>query len=76
MTTITPSFASTFQDTNSSDVEYCYQNQLMHGVSNNKFEPNKPLTRGQFATVFRNLNESTPNGSLPFTDLAPTKYYY
>ena len=74
--TSTTSFAAPFTDTTDQGIDYAYQNNLMKGMTANKFEPNTTLTRAQFATVLANLTKETPSGSLPFTDVKKGAYYY
>ena len=77
--TSTASFAAApFTDVNDSSVNYAYERGLMNGISKTKFEPNRILTRGEFATVFASLTreENPLTGSLPFVDVEPTAYYY
>ncbi len=48
--------------------------QIMLGVGDNKFEPNKPLTREQMAMILdRILVLPNPAKSNPFTDISPEK---
>lgn len=72
----TPTFASNFADTQDESVTYAYQNSLMKGTSQNKFEPNTILTRAQFACTLANLTKETPRGYITFKDVKKDSYYY
>ncbi len=58
-------------------IEYCYKSNIMTGVDATHFAPNATLTRGQFVTLLARLHGvEEQEGTLPFTDTAPTHYYY
>ncbi len=58
-------------------IEYCYKSNIMTGVDAIRFAPNATLTRGQFVTLLGRLHGvESAEGRLPFTDTAPSHYYY
>ncbi len=64
-----------------SAVEYCYTNNIMSGMTTNKFGADASLTRCQFVTVIGRLYEADGgnivySSGLPFKDLPEKPYYY
>ncbi len=59
------------------DVKYCYDNGLMTGMGNNRFEPYGTTTRAQFATVLYRMAGSPNVGgmSCPFSDVPANSWY-
>jgi PKD repeat protein len=58
-------------------VKKAYEEKLMFGVSNTVFNPNKPATRAEIATILvriRGLKPETPQEEL-FTDIKPTDWF-
>ena len=57
-------------------VDYVYERGLMNGVSDSKFAPNNPVTRGMVVTVlYRIAGQPKVSGSSPFSDVPAGKYY-
>ncbi len=70
-----------FSDTNSEQwysdaVDYCYENELVNGVTADRFAPNHSLTRAQLVTILYRL-EGNPKteGTLEFTDVNTGSFY-
>lgn len=61
-------------------VSYAYDNGLLIGTSDNKFEPDTTMSRGMFATVIYRIAESLDEDMTPgdryFNDVNTTDYYY
>ncbi|MBQ3901238.1 MAG: S-layer homology domain-containing protein, partial [Clostridia bacterium] len=56
-------------------VKYVWENDLMNGVSEDKFAPNDPMNRAMLVTVLWRVEKSpAPKGTTPFTDLK-AKWY-
>ena len=58
-------------------VKYAYENGLMNGVSETKFDPNGEMTRAMLVTVlYRAAGSPTVEGmTMPFTDVPAGEYY-
>lgn len=57
-------------------VSYVYHNNLMNGISDTTFAPEKKMTRGQLVTVlYRMAGSPQVEGNTPFTDLEKGRYY-
>lgn len=58
-------------------VKYCYNNKLILGTSENKFDPNGKLTRGMLVTILWRMEGSPKitNGKR-FSDVKSDQYYY
>lgn len=57
-------------------VKYVYNNGLMKGVSNTRFDPTGRITRGMLVTIlYRMENEPKVWNVCPFTDVKATDYY-
>ncbi len=59
-------------------VQYVYENGLMNGMGNNKFEPDTTLSRAMFVTILgrmAGIDEDDYTGSTGFTD-APAGSWY
>lgn len=71
-----------FSDTNgeqwySDAVDYCYENELVNGVSEDRFAPSHSLTRGQLVTILYRLEgEPQTEGTVEFTDVKENSFYY
>ena len=60
----------------SEHVDYVFENGLMNGVSDSKFAPGNPVTRGMVVTVlYRIAGQPEVSGSSPFSDVPAGKYY-
>ena len=60
----------------SEHVDFVYDIGLMNGVSDDKFAPNNPVTRGMVVTVlYRLCGEPEVSGSSGFSDVPAGKYY-
>ena len=60
----------------SDHVDYIYAMGYMNGVSDNKFAPNNPVTRGMVVTVlYRIAGQPAVSGGSPFSDVPAGKYY-
>ena len=58
------------------DVKYAYDNKLMNGIDDTKFNPNGLLTRAMLVTIlYRNEGEPAVNRSIPFADIDMEAYY-
>ena len=59
-------------------VMFVQKNQIMSGMSKDKFGPNEKLTRGQFVTVLYNMAKKPEikNPYNPFKDVKKSDYYY
>ena len=58
-------------------VDFCYQAELMNGVSETKFSPHGSATRGQVVTVlWRLAGEPEASGSSGFSDVPSNVYYH
>lgn len=58
-------------------VKYVYFAGLFSGTSSTTFSPNNYMTRGMMMTVLYRLADEPPvSGTLPFTDVSPSAYYY
>lgn len=58
-------------------VKYCYQNGLMNGHTETGFYPYATATRGQVVTVlYRLAGEPEATGTMTFTDVSQSAYYY
>ena len=74
-------FSQDFRDLDSSQwyheyTDYVIARGLMLGVSQEKFDPNGTLTRGQLVTILHRLAGSpSPAGANPFTDVRAGQYY-
>lgn len=57
-------------------VDFCREQGLMNGVSEDEFAPYKTMTRGMLATVLYRM-EGSPQvtGENPFTDVVPDSWY-
>lgn len=73
---VPPIFNLPFTDVSSSDwfyekVQYVYENNIMSGVSNTKFDPYATLDRAQAVQILYNLEGQPPiTGSTSFSDVA------
>lgn len=58
-------------------VDYCYEQQLFRGTSEDKFSPNMAMSRGMVVTVLYRLAGSPSTSGLKneFTDVAEGQYY-
>lgn len=58
-------------------IAYAVEKGFMNGTTQTKFEPNKPITRGQLAEIFYRL-KGKPEGNftLHFVDVSQTDYFY
>ena len=76
-----PETAISFKDIKTTDwfyenVKYVAQNNLMNGVTDDKFAPNDTLTRAMLVTVlYRNAGEPAVNKSIPFADVDMSSWY-
>ena len=59
------------------DVAYVFLNELMIGVSSDKFNPNLPITRGMIVTVLYRIEKQPDISGLnnPFSDVPGSQYY-
>ena len=58
-------------------VKYVYKNNIIYGISDDKFSPNTNLTRGNLVTILWRMEGSkTVIGELKFNDVKPGVYYY
>lgn len=58
------------------DVAYVYENNLMNGIGNGKFDPLSSITRGMVVMVLYNMEgKPATAGKNPFQDVGKTKYY-
>lgn len=58
------------------DVEFCNQNGLIKGVSNDEFAPDLPLTRAMFVTIlYRAEGEPSVENNKVFPDVKENEYY-
>jgi len=60
-----------------SAIDYCYNNKIILGTSDTKFEPNKNITRSMLVTILYRM-EGSPKvtGTNKFSDVISGKYYY
>ena len=49
---------------------------IVEGVGNGKFEPERKVTRAEFAALAVRFAKANPNGSASFTDVAADAWYY
>ncbi|MCI8869223.1 MAG: SH3 domain-containing protein [Lawsonibacter sp.] len=57
-------------------VEYCYEHQLVSGISPSLFGPDLPIRRGDFLLMLHRAAGSPPVSSeVDFPDVLPTDYY-
>ena len=56
------------------EVEYCYNNYLMRGMSDTKFSPNSEMTRAMFVVVLANIS-NVPYGRYTFSCFTATWGY-
>lgn len=56
-------------------VSFAYENGLMHGTGNAKFEPNLELTRSMFVTILYQLSGETTTVSPDFVDIPSDAWY-
>lgn len=57
-------------------VNYCADNGIMVGVSDNEFQPDANMTRAMFvAVLYRLSGESAPNTATPFNDVPENTWY-
>ena len=56
-------------------VKYVYDNDMMNGVSDDRFAPASQLTRGMIAQVLYNLEKVTGDFDGSFTDVAADEWY-
>ena len=57
-------------------VEYCYEHQLVSGISSNLFGPDLPIRRGDFLLMLHRAAGSPPvSSTVDFPDVLPTDYY-
>ena len=69
-----------FTDVKESDyfcdsVGFVCQNQYMNGVSDTRFAPATPITRGQFVTTLQRIAGEKIEGTHTFTDVEAGSYY-
>lgn len=58
-------------------VKYVYKNNIIYGISDDRFSPNANLTRGNLVTILWRMEGSkTVTGELKFNDVKPEVYYY
>ena len=58
------------------NVKYVYENGIMNGVTDTKFDPNGTLTRGMCATIiYRMAGRPKTEAENKFTDVKAGKYY-
>lgn len=79
---ITQTWSPIFTDTYPNEyyapaVDYCYEQQLFRGTSEDKFSPNMAMSRGMVVTVLYRLAGSPSTSGLKneFTDVAEGQYY-
>ncbi len=59
-----------------SDVKYVYENRIMNGVTDTKFDPSGTLTRGMCATIiYRMAGSPQTEAENKFDDVKAGKYY-
>lgn len=57
-------------------IDYMVRVGLMNGMSENTFQPNGTLTRGQMVTIlYRMAGQPSVSGSVPFVDVVSGSYY-
>ena len=57
-------------------IQYVYENKLMNGVGNNKFQPDGTLNRAMVATIlYRMEGEPAVTGGSAFSDVASGEWY-
>ena len=57
-------------------VEYCYEKQLVSGISASQFGPDLNIRRGDFLLMlYRAAGSPTVNSTVDFPDVSPTDYY-
>lgn len=57
-------------------VEYCYEHQLVNGVSSDQFGPDSDIRRGDFLlTLYRFAGSPAVSSTASFPDVATTDYY-
>ena len=79
-----PASASAFSDVTRSAyyayfdaINYVSDNGYMAGTGNGKFSPDRTLNRGMFVTVLYSFaGKPLATGTIPFTDVSSTAYYY
>ncbi len=58
-------------------VEYCYEHNIVSGVSTTEFGRDAQIRRGDFMLMLHNaLGKPAPAGPAQFTDVAESDYYY
>lgn len=57
------------------NVKYVFENGLMLGTSDTKFEPSGKLTRGMFVTVLCRIDGGTPETTDKFSDVRANAWY-
>lgn len=60
-------------------IDYCVRNRLMSGVGSGTFSPGTACTRAQIVKILYNRSGNQADYSnyyLPFTDVAPSAWYY
>ena len=75
MTSLKP-FTDISAQNNKSDIEYCWNEGLMNGVGNNKFNPSASFNRAMLiTTLYRLAGSPKVSGSPSFTDAAKGSWY-
>jgi hypothetical protein len=57
-------------------IDYLFENGVITGVGNNKFNPAANMIRGDFILVLYRAFEFSGTGAVDFTDVPKTSYYY
>ncbi len=58
-------------------IDFVVSHGLMKGMGGSRFQPNTSMTRGQLVTVlYRLAGEPAVEGTSPFTDVQPDRFYY
>ncbi len=58
-------------------VEYCYENNIVSGISPTEFGRDAQIRRGDFILMIYNaMGKPIPAGHADFTDVSPDDYYY
>ena len=76
---ICPSAVFTDVNTNAwyhESIDYVIENELMNGVSNNRFNPNGDLNRAMMVRILWNLDGNPTGGSGNYSDVASDAWYY
>ena len=57
-------------------VSYVYENGIMSGTAQNRFDPDAEVTRAQLCQILYNMEDKPENGSNTFSDVSSKDWFY